>query len=298
MIAWEHENGVRGVWDITLAPDLYLRSDYYTNDERWEVTGRRGLRACQPLHGRGIQQPSLEVYADGEITSYHDLDDDWGSSFRDSGRHWLRWLRTGEGPLLVERRGGRRRAALRARRVREQRGAAASACTRGKAGVVHAWRVHRHGEPGEVFQLDEIPAPTAADLEGLGMHMSGWVPVQPGIEPFGDWVILQMTFAALALPDVTMARGSYPVPVAMPYVSGQEGVGVVTDASPIRRDLLGTARCRGVHPAVREPGAGLGRHLDDVRGARLDVRRGRGRVHDPRAHRVARGAPSGEDPGG
>ena len=105
---------------------------------------------------------------------------------------------------------------------------------------MHAWRVHRRGEPGEVFQLDEIPAPTAADLEGLGMHMSGWVPVQPGIEPFGDWVILQMTFAALALPDVTMARGSYPVPVAMPYVSGQEGVGVVTDASPMRRDLLGT----------------------------------------------------------
>ena len=104
---------------------------------------------------------------------------------------------------------------------------------------MQAWRVHRHGEPGDVFQLDEIPAPTAADLEGLGMHMSGWVPVQPGIEPFGDWVILQMSIAALALPDVTMARGSYPVPVAMPYVSGQEGVGVVTDASPIRRDLLG-----------------------------------------------------------
>ncbi len=28
------------------------------------------------------------------------FDDDWASSFRDSGRHWLRWLRTGEGPLL------------------------------------------------------------------------------------------------------------------------------------------------------------------------------------------------------
>jgi NADPH2:quinone reductase len=104
---------------------------------------------------------------------------------------------------------------------------------------VQAWRVHRHGEPADVFQLDEIPEPTPTDLEGLGMHMSGWVPVQPGIEPFDDWVILQMTFAALALPDVTMARGSYPVPVAMPYVSGQEGVGVVTAASPIRQDLLG-----------------------------------------------------------
>jgi NADPH:quinone reductase len=104
---------------------------------------------------------------------------------------------------------------------------------------VRAWRVHRHGEPGDVFQLDEIPEPTPADLAGLGMHMSGWVPVQPGIEPFHDWVILEMSFAALALPDVTMARGSYPVPVAMPYVSGQEGVGVVTAASPIREDLLG-----------------------------------------------------------
>ena len=104
---------------------------------------------------------------------------------------------------------------------------------------MQAWRVHRHGEPGDVFQLDEIPEPTAADLEGLGMHMSGWVPVGNGIEPFHDWVILRMSVAALALPDVTMARGSYPVPVAMPYVSGQEGVGTVVDAAPQRQDLMG-----------------------------------------------------------
>jgi predicted dehydrogenase len=99
-IVWEHTNGVRGVWDITLATDLYLRSDYYTNDERWEVTGRRGFARVNRCTGRGIQEPSLEVYSDGEMRGYHALDDDWGSSFRDSGRHWLRWLHTGEGPLL------------------------------------------------------------------------------------------------------------------------------------------------------------------------------------------------------
>jgi predicted dehydrogenase len=99
-IVWEHDNGIRGVWDITLAPDMYLRSDYYTNDERWEVTGRRGYARVNRCTGRGIQQPSLEVYADGEMRSYHALDDDWASSFRDSGRHWLRWLHTGDGPLL------------------------------------------------------------------------------------------------------------------------------------------------------------------------------------------------------
>jgi len=99
-VVWEHINGIRGVWDITLAVDMYLRSDYYTNDERWEVTGRRGYARVNRCTGRGVQQPSLEVYVDGEMRSYHALDDDWASSFRDSGRHWLRWLHTGEGPLM------------------------------------------------------------------------------------------------------------------------------------------------------------------------------------------------------
>jgi predicted dehydrogenase len=99
-LMWEHESGVRGVWDVTLAVDMYLRSDYYTNDERWEVTGRRGFARVNRCTGRGLQQPSLEVYVDGDTRSSHALDDDWASSFRDSGRHWIQWLRTGEGPLL------------------------------------------------------------------------------------------------------------------------------------------------------------------------------------------------------
>jgi len=99
-LIWEHQSGIRGVWDITLATDMYLRSDYYTNDERWEVTGKKGYARVTRCTGRGIQQPSLEVYADGEMRSYHALDDDWASSFRDSGRHWLRWLHTGQGPLM------------------------------------------------------------------------------------------------------------------------------------------------------------------------------------------------------
>ena len=121
-IVWEHDNGIRGVWDITLAPSMYLRSDYYTNDERWEVTGQRGYARVNRCTGRGIQQPSLEVYADGEMRSYHALDDDWASSFRDSGRHWLRWLHEGDGPLALERRRSGRRAPVRPGRLRQQRG--------------------------------------------------------------------------------------------------------------------------------------------------------------------------------
>jgi predicted dehydrogenase len=91
-IMWRHANGVRGVWDITLAPQMFLRSDYYTNDERFEVTGSHGFARVNRCTGRGIQQPSLEVYRDGEMRAYHALDDDWASSFRTGGQEMLAWL--------------------------------------------------------------------------------------------------------------------------------------------------------------------------------------------------------------
>jgi NADPH2:quinone reductase len=102
-----------------------------------------------------------------------------------------------------------------------------------------AWRVHDFGEPKDRFVLDEVAEPTAADLDGMSMGLGGWIPSGPGLEPFDDWVIMRMGMAALALPDVTMCRGTYPVPVVRPYVSGQEGVGIVEDAAPSRRHLVG-----------------------------------------------------------
>jgi NADPH2:quinone reductase len=104
---------------------------------------------------------------------------------------------------------------------------------------MQAWRVHGVGEPEDVFVLDDVDEPTADDVAGMGMGLAGWEPLGPGHEPFTDWVLLRMRFAALALPDVTMARGDYPVPVARPYTSGQEGVGDVIATGPGREDLLG-----------------------------------------------------------
>lgn len=102
-----------------------------------------------------------------------------------------------------------------------------------------AWRVHELGPPEQTLRLDEVDEPTPEALAGLGMGLGGWEPLQPGRQPFGDWVILAVRAAALAMPDVTMATGDYPVPVGRPYVSGQEGVGVVREASPGREHLLG-----------------------------------------------------------
>jgi len=82
-----------------LGRHMYLRSDYYTNDEVGSHRTTRFARVNR-CTGRGIQEPSFEIYLDGEMRSYHALDDDWASSFRDSGRHWITSMRTGQGPLL------------------------------------------------------------------------------------------------------------------------------------------------------------------------------------------------------
>jgi predicted dehydrogenase len=83
-LVWEHDNGVRGVLDITLAPDTYFRSDYYSCDERVEVTAARGFVRCNRVSSYGIQEPSVVVYADGRTRGYHALADDPPDAFAGS----------------------------------------------------------------------------------------------------------------------------------------------------------------------------------------------------------------------
>ncbi len=105
---------------------------------------------------------------------------------------------------------------------------------------MRAWRVHDAGEPADVFVLEDVDEPTPEALASMGMSMGGWVPIEEAAHPAPDWAILDMRVAALALPDVTMARGTYPVPVPHPYISGQEGVGIVREASAGHAHLVGT----------------------------------------------------------
>ena len=106
---------------------------------------------------------------------------------------------------------------------------------------MRAWRVHDVGEPEDVFVLEDVDEPTAANLAEMGMSMGGWVPLDEApYQVTPEFAILDMRAAALALPDVTMARGTYPVPVPHPYISGQEGVGIVREASPDLMHLVGT----------------------------------------------------------
>lgn len=99
---WEHDNGVRGVLEVLLAPETYFRSDYYTCDERVEVTGTRGYVRCNRISARGVQEPSVVTYRDGEMHAFHALDDDPPSAFRASTAHAVDWFRHGGRDLVLD----------------------------------------------------------------------------------------------------------------------------------------------------------------------------------------------------
>jgi predicted dehydrogenase len=95
-IVWEHHDGLRGVLDLTLAPDMFFRSDYYSCDERVEVTGKRGSVRCNRISSFGRQEPSVEVYAEGEIRAYHALADGGDAGFVASTQHLVDLMRGAE----------------------------------------------------------------------------------------------------------------------------------------------------------------------------------------------------------
>jgi predicted dehydrogenase len=88
-LVWEHATGLRGVLDLTLAPDTYFRSDYYTCDERIEVTAARGSVRCNRISATGRQEPAVEVYQEGEVRAYHALADRGDAGFVASTRHMV-----------------------------------------------------------------------------------------------------------------------------------------------------------------------------------------------------------------
>src|SRR3954471_10020230 len=99
---WEHHNDVRVVLDISLAAEMYFRSDYYADDERVEVTGTKGYVRCNRISGRGVQEPSVVVYREGEVRAFHALPDEPPDAFAASAANGIDYFRTTAGDLRLD----------------------------------------------------------------------------------------------------------------------------------------------------------------------------------------------------
>lgn len=88
---WEYErDNLLGMMEVTYAPNMFIRSDYYGADEFFEIQGTDGFLWVTHLTGRMLDLPAVVLYGpDGTTTSFPSIDDDWGSSFRLASRHFV-----------------------------------------------------------------------------------------------------------------------------------------------------------------------------------------------------------------
>ena len=108
-LTWRHRDPpVHGIWDITVAPRLRIRTDYYAGHEQFEIQGETGMITVSRCSDRLLDEPALTLYADGEMRAFHNLETDWGASFRLSTEHFVRVLRGEEPRPLLTAREGRR----------------------------------------------------------------------------------------------------------------------------------------------------------------------------------------------
>ncbi len=101
---WEYaRNDLLGMMEVSYAPDMFIRSDYYGADEFFEIQGTRGFvwvtRLCGNLH---VDLPPLVLYEeDGRRTSFAELDASYDGSFRRAAAGFVDGVLAGEVPDLV-----------------------------------------------------------------------------------------------------------------------------------------------------------------------------------------------------
>lgn len=94
-----------GMMEVSYAPDMFIRSDYYGADEFFEIQGTRGFiwvtRLCGNLH-TGLA-PLVLYEEDGRQTSYAELDASYNGSFTRAAAAFVDGLIMGTVPDLDPR---------------------------------------------------------------------------------------------------------------------------------------------------------------------------------------------------
>jgi predicted dehydrogenase len=93
-------NGSVGALEVVNAPKLQVQSLFYSQDDRVEVTGSKGVAWVNRGHGKIQEQPPLRVYRDGRTFDYEDLESEWDVSFVHATRDFIAAVREGRGTLL------------------------------------------------------------------------------------------------------------------------------------------------------------------------------------------------------
>jgi len=89
-----------GVLDFAHTPKMRIDSLYYTDDDRIEVIGEKGILFVNRCTAKTVDLPTVMMFRDGITTSIPVERVEWHESFIDCTRHLIHILRNGGQPLL------------------------------------------------------------------------------------------------------------------------------------------------------------------------------------------------------
>lgn len=89
-----------GVMDFSHTPNMRIDSSYYSDDNRVEIIGDRGILMINRCSARTVDLPELMLFRDGLTTPIPIERVDWGDSFLDCTRHLIDVLLSGGEPIL------------------------------------------------------------------------------------------------------------------------------------------------------------------------------------------------------
>ena len=82
MATWKYRGADRyGSWESVYAEDMVIRSRYYPIYVSMELTGTRGVLWVNNFIGQRLDRTPLEMYRDGKITRFEDVDPEYATSF-------------------------------------------------------------------------------------------------------------------------------------------------------------------------------------------------------------------------
>lgn len=82
MVTWKYASGDKfGCWESVSSQEMMVPSDYYPIDVWVEITGTRGILWVTHCDGRMLDLPLVQVYRDGVVTGYSNIEADYATSF-------------------------------------------------------------------------------------------------------------------------------------------------------------------------------------------------------------------------
>ena len=107
MVSFRFPGNRYGNLEIVYSPELEVVTEHYAQDDRVEITGTRGVIWINRGHGQlGEDVVPVQLYRDGALTDYRDVETGWETSFVHSTRHGIEALRSGL-PLELSAEDGR-----------------------------------------------------------------------------------------------------------------------------------------------------------------------------------------------